>query len=280
MQTFTTPAPITAAVDIILGDIHFTAADRTDTVVEVHPIDPTRQLDVEAAEKVNVEFEAGKLRVWHPKLTTAFARKFGSVRVSVALPTGSNVQGDTADGEYAVRGEVGSCHLKNAIGDIKVAQAAEVRLKTAGGRVVVDQVHGKAEVSGSGDVKVGHVGGEATVKNIGGNTRIGEVDGDLRVNSANGPISIDAAHAAVEAKTAIGDIRVGRIGTGPVELTTAIGKVEVGVPGGTAVELDTKSGTGRVRDHVQVPGVPERTVKVRVRTGGGDITVKVAQQAI
>lgn len=117
MQTFNTPAPITAVVDIILGDIHFTATDRTDTVVQVDPIDPTRKLDVEAAEKVNVEFDAGKLRVWHPKLRTAFARKFGSVRVTVALPTGSNVQGDTADGEYVVRGEIGSCRLKNAIGE-------------------------------------------------------------------------------------------------------------------------------------------------------------------
>ncbi|MFC3492929.1 DUF4097 family beta strand repeat-containing protein [Glycomyces rhizosphaerae] len=277
MQTFTTPAPITAAVDIILGDIHFTAADRTDTVVEVHPIDPTRQLDVEAAEKVNVEFEAGKLRVWHPKLRTAFARKFGSVRVSVALPTGSNVQGDTADGEYTVRGEVGSCRLKNAIGDIKVAQAADVRLKTTGGRVAVERVHGKAEVSGSGDVKVGRVGGEATVKNIGGNTWIGEVDGDLHVNAANGPITIDTAHAAVEAKTSIGDIRIGVIGAGPVELDTAIGKLEVGVPQGTAVELDAKSAMGRVHDNVEVTGVPERTVKVRARTSGGNITVKAAQ---
>lgn len=277
MQTFTTPAPITATVDIVLGDIQFTAADRTDTVVEVHPIDPSRTLDVEAAEKVNVEFEAGRLRVRHPKLRTAFTREFGSVRVTVGLPTGSNVQGDTADGECVVRGEVGSCHLENAIGDIKVAQAADVRLKTAGGRVVVDHVHGKAEVSGSGDIKVRRIGGEATVKNIGGNTWIGEVDGDLHVNAANGPITIDTAHAAVEAKTSIGDIRIGEIGAGPIQLNTAIGKLEVGVPQGTAVELDAKSATGRVHQNATVQGNPERTVKVRARTSGGNITVKEAQ---
>jgi hypothetical protein len=277
MQTYSTPAPITAAVDIILGDIRFTATDRTDTVVEIDPIDPSRGLDVTAFEQVNVEFEAGRLRVWHPKLRTAFTRKFGSVRVHVQLPTGSNVEGNTADGEYVVQGEVGSCRLKNAIGDIKVARAAEVRVKTTAGRITVDRVHGKAEVSGSGDVRVNHVGGEATVKNLGGNTVIGEVDGDLRVNSANGPIAIDSAHAAVEAKTSVGDIRIGRIGTGPVELNTAAGKLEVDVPVGTAVELDAKSATGRVHNHVNVAGVPERTVKVRARTAGGNITVKEAQ---
>jgi hypothetical protein len=282
MQTFTTPAPITAAVDIILGDIRFTATDRTDTVVEIAPIDPTRKLDVTAAEQVNVEFESGRLRVWHPKLRTAFARKYGSVRVHVQLPTGSDVQGDTADGEYVVQGEVGACRLKNAVGDIKVARAAEVRVKTTGGRITVDHVHGRAEVSGSGDVRVGRVGGEAVVKNIGGNTWIGDVDGDLRVSSANGPIAIDATHAAVEAKTSIGDITVGSVGTGPVELTTAAGRLEIGVPAGTAVELDAKSATGRVHNHVTAAAVPERTVlvntlKVRARTSGGNITVKEAQ---
>lgn len=276
MHHFNTPAPITATVDIILGDIRFTATDRTDTSLRVEPIDPTRLLDVEAAEKVNVEFEAGKLRVWHPKLRTAFTRKFGSVRVTVALPTGSDVQGNTADGEYTVRGKVGSCHLKNAIGDIKVDQATEVKLKTTGGRVVVDQVHGKAEVSGSGDVNLHHLGGEATVKNIGGSTWIGEADGDLRVNSANGPITIDVAHAAVDAKTSIGEIRVGKVDAGPVELQTAVGKLEVGVPVGTAVELDARSATGRVNQHVTVPGAPAATVKVRARTSGGNITVREA----
>ncbi|MDA1361216.1 DUF4097 family beta strand repeat-containing protein [Glycomyces luteolus] len=277
MHTFNTPAPITAAVDIILGDIRFTAADRTDTAVQVEPIDPTRELDIEAADKVNVEFEAGKLRVWHPKLRTAFTRKFGSVRITVALPAGSDVQGDTADGEYVVRGRIGSCNLKNAIGDIKVADTAEVKLKTTGGRVHVEQVRGNAEVSGSGDIRLHRIGGDAAVKNIGGNTWIGEAEGDLRVNAANGPITIDTARAAVEAKTSIGDITIGMIGTGPVELTTAIGRLQVGVPQDTAVELDARSATGRVIDHVAVPGTPKATVKVRVRTSGGDITVKEAQ---
>ncbi|WP_168801643.1 hypothetical protein [Glycomyces buryatensis] len=49
MATFNTPGPISATVDIILGDIRFNATGRADTVVEVHPIDPSRQLDVEAA---------------------------------------------------------------------------------------------------------------------------------------------------------------------------------------------------------------------------------------
>ncbi|MEU5154746.1 hypothetical protein [Glycomyces sp. NPDC021274] len=273
MQTFTTPAPITAAVDIVLGDIRFTAADRDTTVVEVAPIDPGRALDVEAAAKVNVEFEAGRLRVWQPKLRTAFSRKFGSVRVTVQLPTGSNVQGDTADGEYVVQGSVGACRLKNAIGDIKVAQAAEVRLATSAGRIAVDQVHGRADISGSGDIRAARIGGEATVKNIGGNTWIGEAAGNLRVSSSQGPITVDLAHAEVWAKTAIGEIRIGEAVAGPVDLHSAVGRLEVGVPEGTGVRLDAKTPTGLVRDESPHAGTV-RQIAVKARTSGGDITVR------
>lgn len=279
MRTFNTPAPITAHVEIVLGDIRFTAADRADTVVVIDPIDPSRKLDVEAAAKVNVEFEAGRLRVWHPKLRSAFARKFGSVRVTVQLPTGSNVQGDTADGEYRVQGAVGTCRLKNAIGDIKVAEAAEVRLGTTAGRITVEQVHGAAEISGSGDLRVGRIGGEATVKNIGGNTWIGEATGDLRASSSQGPISIDVAHAGVDAKTTIGEIRVGEALNGPVELHAAVGRLEVGVPEGTGIDLDAGTPTGRVFQQVHAGDTPARTIKVRARNSGGDITVKAVQRA-
>jgi DUF4097 and DUF4098 domain-containing protein YvlB len=274
MTVFSTPAPITATVDIVLGDIRFTAADRSDTVVEVAPIDPTRGLDIEAAQQVNVEFEGGRLRVWQPRLRGAFARKYGSVTIVVKLPTGSDVQGDTADGEYVVQGAVGACRLKNAIGDIKVAEAASVRLKTTGGRIVVDRVRGRAEVGGSGDVRVGRVDGDAVVKNIGGDTRIGAVGGDLWVQSANGPIGIDSVHGSIHAKTAIGEIRVGAIGEGPVELRTAVGRLEVGVPEGTAVHLDARTPTGRVRNHVEHTEQPDRKVEVKARTSGGDIIVR------
>ncbi len=46
---------ISATVDIILGDIRFFASDRADTMVEVRPVDPSRELDVKAAEQANID---------------------------------------------------------------------------------------------------------------------------------------------------------------------------------------------------------------------------------
>ncbi|WP_051326159.1 hypothetical protein [Glycomyces tenuis] len=165
MPAFDTPAPISAVVDIVLGDVRFIASDRADTVVEVHPLDPSRRLDVEAAERLGVEFADGRLTV-APR--AASAGKHGSVRVLVELPTGSDVRGQTEQGEHLVRGAVGSCRLTTAIGDIRVGRAAEARLRVGDGKVIVDHVTGRAEVRGNGDVRIRRADGGATVENAGG----------------------------------------------------------------------------------------------------------------
>jgi hypothetical protein len=257
MKTFATPAPISATVDIVMGDIRFVAADRTDTAVDVRPLDPTRKLDIEAAELVDVVFADGRLRVSHPKLRKAFSTKFGTVTVRVELPTGSDVHGSTAQGDYLVQGRVGSCRLKTAIGGIRVGQAADAQLKTTGGKVTVDHVTGPADVGANGEIRIGRVDGDAVVKNLGGD------------------VTVDAAAAAITAKTTTGDIRIGEIGTGTgtVDVYAAIGRLDVGVPEGTGVRLDARATTGRVRSDLESPAQADRIVKVRARCNGGDITV-------
>ncbi|MFI7062720.1 DUF4097 family beta strand repeat-containing protein [Kribbella sp. NPDC050124] len=276
MATFETPAPISATVDIIFGNIRFTAGDRADTVVEVRPVDPTWELDVKAAEQAVIEYADGKLVVKHPKLRTVLAKRYGSVEVVVELPAGSDVQGDTAKGDYVVEGVVGSCRLKTPTGDIRVEQAGSVELKTSGGRVVVDHVRGRAEVRGNREIRIRRVDGGAVLKNIGGDSWVGEVAGELRVSSANGHITVDVARAAVDARTAIGDVRVREVGSGVVDLYTATGEVEVTVPQGTAVQLDARTTAGRVFDYVEAPAESRRTVKLRARSHGGDIIVRSA----
>jgi len=221
MSTFTTPAPISATVDIIFGNITVKASDRTDTVVEIRPADPEWELDVKAAEQVVVEFTDGRLQVKHPKLRSIFSKRYGAIEVLIELPTGSQLHGYTAKGEYVVEGEIGSCELKTANGDI----------------------------------------------------RVGTVTGNLRAKSATGHITVDTAGAEVNARTASGDIRVGALGTGPVDLYTATGEVAIGVPAGSAAALDAHTSVGRVFNHLDTTDDTTRTVPVRARTHGGNITL-------
>lgn len=276
MTAFDTPAPISATVDIVFGDIRFLAGDRADTVVQVRPVDPSWELDVKAAEQAVVDFTDGKLSVKHPKLRTVLAKKFGRVEVVVELPAGSDVHADTAQGDYVVEGVVGSCRLKTPSGDIRVEQAGSVELKTSGGRVLVDHVRGQAEVRGNREIRIRRVDGGAVLKNIGGDSWVGEVTGELRVSSANGDITVDVARAGVDARTAIGDVRVGEAGGGDVDLYTATGEVEVTVPAGTAVHLDARTTAGRVFDYLKPASQSARTVKLRARSHGGDIIIRTA----
>ncbi|MFI5693481.1 DUF4097 family beta strand repeat-containing protein [Kribbella sp. NPDC051586] len=224
MPTFATPAPISADVDIIFGNVTFRAGDRTDTVVEVRPVDPAWALDVQAAEQVVIDFADGKLQIKHPKLRTLFTKKYGEVAVLIELPTGSDVQGYTAKGDYVVEGEVGACELKTANGDMRIAKVA----------------------------------------------------GNLRAKSATGDISVGVAGAAVNARTASGNIQVGQLGSGAADLYTATGSVAVGVPAGVAAQLDAHTSIGRVFNELDADEQTDRTINVRARTHGGNITVRRA----
>ena len=66
MQTFDTPAPISAVLDIPAGRVRFIAADRADTTVEVLPADASKGRDVKAAEQTTVEYGDGVLRIEAP----------------------------------------------------------------------------------------------------------------------------------------------------------------------------------------------------------------------
>jgi hypothetical protein len=63
MQTFTTPAPVTAIVDIPAGRIQFTAADRADTTVEIRPADPSKGRDAKLAEQTTAGYSDDTLQI-------------------------------------------------------------------------------------------------------------------------------------------------------------------------------------------------------------------------
>ena len=285
MPVFATPEPISVTIELSLGDTRIIANDRTDTVVEVRPRDDSKPSEVRAAEQTQVDFSSGRLLVKSRQRNFLYegARSVigpgrgSSVDVTIELPAGSNVQGDSGMGELDSEGHLGECRFKTGMGNINLDHAGAVHLKTGMGNITVDRSSGDADVTtGSGDVRIGQIEGAAVIKNSNGNTTVGEVTGDLRVKSANGRISVDRAHASVTAKTANGNIRVGEVVNGAIVLETAAGELEVGIREGTAAWLDVSSHYGRVRNSLDEAGGPEQsesTVEVRARTSYGDIKI-------
>ncbi|MGW6547440.1 DUF4097 family beta strand repeat-containing protein [Streptomyces massasporeus] len=279
MPSFDTPEPISATAHVEAGSIQFTAGDRADTVVEVRPRDPKKDLDVRAADQTEVTYAGGALTVRTPK-SGLFGRT-GTVDVTVELPTGSHVDTTGSWTQVLGEGRLGEVRVKTSSGDVRFDATGPLKLTASHGSITVDRVDGPAEITtSSGSLRVGHVDGSAVLKNSHGTTTVDVATGELRVSGANGDIEIRRAEDAVTATTAHGTLRVGEVARGTVQLETNYGAIDIGVREGTAAWLDVSSVSGQVRNTLTTSEAPEKTedtVRVRARTKHGNIDIRHAK---
>lgn len=293
MPTFSTPAPISVLLDIGLAcaSTEVTASDGAETVVEVQPSDPANKSDVALAEQTRVSYNDGVLSVKAPRNWRQYVAWSGngSVDVKIELPSGSRLRGEIgvgagagvlgASGPSALRatGRLGECTFKTGAGDIQLALAGPLQLRTGAGDITVERAIGHSEMTtGSGAVHVSQAQGPAIMKSSNGDIWVGEALADLRVRTANGKIWVGLARSDVEAKTANGSVQFGEVMHGTTRADTAMGKVEVGVRRGVAALLDLEASFGRVVNGLEASGAPrpgEPSVEVRARSGFGDIRV-------
>lgn len=194
MQKFdTTTAAITAVLDIPAGRIQVIAADRADTTVEVQPTNASKGRDVKAAERTKVEFSDGVLRITGPAEKNQILGPSGSIEVTVQLPTGSSVEAKAAAAEFRGVGRLGDVACDGANGEIKIDEAASLRLVAYAGDVTIGRLTGSGEISTQkGDIHIA----EAT-------------SGALVLRTLMGNVTVDAAHgvsASLEAGTGYGRI--------------------------------------------------------------------------
>ncbi|KNB52111.1 DUF4097 family beta strand repeat-containing protein [Streptomyces caatingaensis] len=275
MPSFDTPAPVSVTTRVEAGSIRFIATDRPDTVVDIRPRDPKKDLDVKAADQTEVAYASGALTVRTPK-SSLFGRT-GVVDVTVELPTGSRVDMTGAWTQVLGEGRLGEVQVKTSTGDVRFDTTGRLKLTASHGSISVDRVEGPAEITtSSGSLRAGHLDGPAVLKNSHGSTTVDTAMGELRVSGANGDITIARAEDSVTATTAHGTLRVSEVARGNVQLETAYGTIEVGVRRGTAAWLDVSSESGQVRNTLTASESPEETedtVTVRARTRHGNIDV-------
>ncbi|MCG5469814.1 DUF4097 domain-containing protein [Micromonospora sp. LAH09] len=193
MKTFDTPAPISAILDIPAGRIQLIAADRADTTVEVLPTDPARSRDTRAAEQTTIAYADGVLRITAATDSNPLVGSSGSVQVTVRLPANSRVDAKAASAELRGVGRLGDVTFDGAYRQIKIDEAASVRL------TAID-----------GDVEVGRLTGPAEISTARGDIRIAEaVRGTVVLTTQSGDISVGAAagvSAALDAGTGHGRV--------------------------------------------------------------------------
>ena len=282
MPTFDSRGPISVNVEIGVGEIRMAASDRTDTVVEVRPADPSKKGDVKAAQQTRVDYSDGALRIKGHQSWRNYSIRGGgeAIHVIIELPAGSTVAGQAGVGTLHATGRFGDFRHKSGAGDIQIDEAAGVSLKTSAGDITVGRAGGRCDVvTASGAVRLGTVDGPAVVKNSNGDTEIGDISGDLRVAAANGKVSVDRAESTVAVKTANGDIRLGEVVRGAVVASTAYGRIDVGVRNGVAAWLDLNTAFGKVTsdlDATDRPAQGEDVVELKARTAYGDVTIRRA----
>lgn len=279
MPSFDTPEAISVTARVDAGSIQFTAGDRPDTVVEVQPRDPKKDLDVRTADQTEVTYISGTLTVRTPK-PNLFGRT-GIVDVTVELPTGSRIDMTGAWTQVLGEGRLGEVRVKTSSGDVRLDTTGPLNLTASHGSITVDRIEGTAEITtSSGSLRVGLADGPAVLKNSHGTTTVGAATGELRVSGANGDIEIRRAEDSVTATTAHGTLRVDEVARGTVQLETSYGAIDIGIREGTAAWLDVSSGSGQVRNTLtasQTPQKTEDTVTVRARTRHGNIDVRRAK---
>ncbi|MGI8780428.1 MAG: DUF4097 family beta strand repeat-containing protein [Solirubrobacteraceae bacterium] len=278
MPNFETPEPISATIDVAVGDVRISTGDRGATVVDVRPSDASNDEDVKAAELTRVEYANEQLLVKAPKPPWLSRSGGGSIDVTIELPAGSRVHGAGQSTDFRCDGRLGECRIKTGLGHIRLDRTEALSLKSGIGDISVERATGHAEVTaGSGDVRVRELDGSAVIKNSSGDTWVGEAGGDVRLNAANGSIAVEEAHAGVVAKSANGDVRLGEVVRGSVVLETQLGDLEVGIREGTAAWLDVSAKAGKVHnalDAADAPGPSAETVEVRARTSVGVIVIR------
>lgn len=284
MPTFTTPGPISAMIELVVGDARVIASDRDDTVVDVRPSDSSHEPDVRAVEQTRVEYAAGRLLVKTARQRNlGLFGKVGSIDVTIDLPAGSHLHGEGSVAAFHCMGRLGECRVKTSTGDIQFDHAGNLDLSTGSGTIVVDRVVGRVEAStGTGNLRVREIDGAGVLRNSNGDIWVGDITGDLQVNAASGDIRVDRAHADIIAKTVNGDVRVGEVARGSASLKTACGEIEIGVRAGSAASLDLHTALGRVLNHmdpVDSPDPSDDTIDVRARTSYGDILVRRSSSA-
>ncbi|MFJ3792843.1 DUF4097 family beta strand repeat-containing protein [Kitasatospora sp. NPDC090091] len=215
MRQFATPAPVSAVLDVPAGRIAFIADDRTETTVEVRPANPSKNRDVQAAEQTEVTYADGVLRITAPAPKNQLLGP-GSVDVTVHLPAGSDIEARTAASELRGVGRLGDIAFDGAYRQIKIDEAASVRLTATDGDVEIGRLNGPAEISTQrGDIRI--------TEALRGTVVLSTQSGDITVGTAAG------VSATLDAGTAHGRISNGLRNDGSAGLdiraTTSYGDI-------------------------------------------------------
>lgn len=202
--------------------------------------------DVPQGFRVDDRRRGGRATVDIRGRNTWFSRVAGDPRVVVSLPSGTDLDIETASGDVEVSNVRGVVRLRSASGTVAVQTiGGELSVRTASGNVEGRDVTGAVAVAtASGNVELQAVRGTIGIETASGSIDVRELRlvADLELHSSSGDIDVDVEND-------LDDLRY--------ELSSASGVLRFGT---TRAERSLSGGEGRFR--------------VEITTASGNITVR------
>jgi DUF4097 and DUF4098 domain-containing protein YvlB len=225
------------------------------------------------ADQVTIEQSGDTIAVIAPRSRVLSIDRRYDVRVS--LPTDSTLAVKVGSAELTVTGRIGDCSLKSGSGDIRLEEVSgDASVLVGSGDVTITGRAGRLQVkSGSGNVQVASAD-DAHVITGSGNVWIGETGAATDIKTGSGNLRLDSARGEIAVIAASGDLTVGRIGSGEVRAKSASGDVRIGIPQGTPVWTDISTISGDARAELESAGPAEEGqdhVVVRASTVSGRV---------
>jgi len=259
VHEFACTGPIDVHLRVRNGDVTVSAVDQPVAVVEVLPGDSS-DAAAALAEATTVTMAGDRLQVETPPTRGRGWLSFrGKVQVHVSVPVDSTLAADLGGADLRTTGRLTTVSVHSGSGDATIAEAGDLSAE-----------------SGSGDLRVGRVGGILRAHTGSGDVSVADLYGDGVLNTASGDVEIRNCHAAVRVRSASGDVRLGAVRGHDVGVDSASGDVTVGVPVGSKVWLDLATMSGDARSDLSATDAPEggAQLTLRVHTMSGDIRVQ------
>ncbi len=185
--------------------------------------------------------------------------------------------------------EVFSLDVKTAGGRIDVQDLqGDVQATTSGGRIDLEEIIGDVDVTTSGGrIQAQEIEGDLSARTSGGSIRVSEVTGRVNARTSGGSIRVKEAGGEVIANTSGGPVEVRFDGVPEGRLRTSGGSIDVEVDESASFDLHAETSGGRVEidDELEFRGESKRSKfdgqvggggpPLDVRTSGGNVRIRV-----
>jgi DUF4097 and DUF4098 domain-containing protein YvlB len=265
--TFPVDGPISLQVRLGHGRITICARDGiSEAVVRLTP----READSDIVDRIAVERRESVIVVVGPHqggLPDLIGRRRNReiVDADIDVPAGTPVKIASASEEISLVGR---------LGDTDIA--------TASPRIEIDTVDGDLRLRyGAAEAHTNTVTGSVRLAAGSGTASFGDVRRNLESRVGSGEVTVDTVGGDVRSRAGSGAFRVGEA-RGDVDVLSGSGPIEIGLAAGVVARVDVMTGSGQVFSELPVDTTPAsgvRQVRLRARTGSGDVRISRASAA-